>query len=97
MFDVGQKVICVRKEPWVCIATGESLGPSFGAECVVTKVYPEGYLFTARNGFQAKAKYVCVEVAGWRSSVFDGIYFRPKEPNIEALHSLLTKQTEEVR
>lgn len=103
MFDVGQKVICVRKEPWrIEVGSGGfPVCPSFGDECTVDGVLRKGQ--SVRVGplrtIKLREDVVgLVEYGGCVTSIFDAKWFRPKEPNIEALRSLLVskKQTEKV-
>jgi hypothetical protein len=98
MFDVGQKVICVRKEPWKSDLTGASYGPAFGEECTVLEVAPKGTLFRVPGSPVVGRSLVdALLLVEWDAG-YDARYFRPKEPNIEALRSLLVsnKQMEKV-
>lgn len=100
MFEAGQKVICVRKEPWRSDLTGASYGPAFGDECTVLEVAPAGTWFRAPgSGIAGRSLVDALVLVGW-DPAYDARYFRPKNPNIEVLRSLITKlpakQPEEV-
>jgi hypothetical protein len=88
MFDVGQKVICVRREPWVCWnVPGESFGPRYLSECTVAEVWPRGSKVLGGKVSDEDG----LRLYGWLEALYPAAYFRPKEPNIEALRSLITK------
>ena len=100
MFDVGQKVICVRRKPWECLVTGASYGPAFGAELTVARFWHEGQTFRIGASEWIDSTEAVIELVEWGRALYGAKWFRPKEPNIEALRSLLTKlpakQPEEV-
>lgn len=94
MFDVGQKVICVRRQPWR-LFLGRQLfdphasGPKFAAECTIDAVVPNGVI-NLEGGMQDG-----VRLREWTGldDLFAAKWFRPKDPDIEALRSLVTKLT----
>ena len=71
--------------------TGANYGPSFGSESTVDISWPEGHMFHTGTGKWIKSKEDAIGLVEWPDAVFAAKWFRAKEPNIEALRSLITK------
>lgn len=95
MFDVGQHVICIRKAPWTDYAGRQSPGPAYLAECVIADVIREGSIIKSIEGVIGTVGEDGVELMEWRRSLFAVKWFRPKEPDIEALRELMTDVPDE--
>jgi hypothetical protein len=99
MFDVGQKVICVRKGGWkLPISKRSTPGPDFLSEWTIAET---GHWFPTNQDWVSLAEWPGKPGRGpGRENWFDAKCFRPKEPNIESLRSLITelpaRQAEEV-